>query len=324
MAIFKRQANPELVKQGMSVNADRPLIPADVGVEILEANQQVVDSFWPSLKIKSLEVGKLTTGSLRVSEYIQSTGFVAGTSGWQIKGNGDATFNNVTLYGGILRYGKVSFTDTFNAGYYISQEGFYFGSSLNTNFLKYDISTGAITTVGTFLTAGGTGKRIVMSSVTSDLSFYDSVNHQRLKLGGTADTNVIFVDDNGNNAYPSLDFRRSVGTGSSVYIQNETGTGHCIDLLNNSNTPAQHIVSSGTGAYVVPQSLTNNTVVSTVFYKMAEHHGSTAVTIEEWIANNATPQGALTAPKGSTCRSSNGNFYVNQDNSTTWKVATLT
>ena len=41
-------------------------------------------------KIVSLSVAKLLAGSIDVGEYIQSTGYVAGTTGWRIHGDGSA------------------------------------------------------------------------------------------------------------------------------------------------------------------------------------------------------------------------------------------
>lgn len=43
-------------------------------------------------RLSSLGVDKLTAGSVAVSAYLQSTGFVSGSSGWRIKGDGSAEF----------------------------------------------------------------------------------------------------------------------------------------------------------------------------------------------------------------------------------------
>lgn len=51
--------------------------------------------------IANLSAGKLTAGSIGVSEYIQSTGFVSGSFGWKIEGNGDAEFSDVIVRGTI-------------------------------------------------------------------------------------------------------------------------------------------------------------------------------------------------------------------------------
>lgn len=50
-------------------------------------------------KIASMSAAKLTAGSLAVGEYAQSTGFVAGTTGWIIRGNGTAEFGAAYIRG---------------------------------------------------------------------------------------------------------------------------------------------------------------------------------------------------------------------------------
>ena len=55
----------------------------------LVANQHIV----------SLSAGKITAGAISVGEYIQSTGFVAGSAGWRIMGDGTAEFSGVIVRG---------------------------------------------------------------------------------------------------------------------------------------------------------------------------------------------------------------------------------
>lgn len=49
----------------------------------------------------SISVAQLVAGSLAVGAYAQSTGFVSGTSGWRISGNGNAEFSGVVVRGTI-------------------------------------------------------------------------------------------------------------------------------------------------------------------------------------------------------------------------------
>lgn len=53
-------------------------------------------------KIATVSAEKLTTGSVGVGENIQSTNYVAGSTGWQIQGNGGAEFSNVTVRGQVV------------------------------------------------------------------------------------------------------------------------------------------------------------------------------------------------------------------------------
>jgi very-short-patch-repair endonuclease len=51
--------------------------------------------------IANVSAGKITAGSIKTEEYIQSTGFTAGSTGFQIKGEGDAEFGNITARGSL-------------------------------------------------------------------------------------------------------------------------------------------------------------------------------------------------------------------------------
>jgi hypothetical protein len=50
-------------------------------------------------KIANLSAAKITAGSIAVGQYIQSSGYVAGSAGWRINGNGVAEFSGVTVRG---------------------------------------------------------------------------------------------------------------------------------------------------------------------------------------------------------------------------------
>lgn len=54
-----------------------------------------------SQHIVSLTASKITAGSVAVGEDITSTGFVPGSAGWRIRGNGAAEFSNVVARGSI-------------------------------------------------------------------------------------------------------------------------------------------------------------------------------------------------------------------------------
>lgn len=70
--------------------------------------------------------------------------------------SGDIVIGNATLTGGVIRYGKTSFTDSANAGYYVSPEGIYFGSVADATRVKFDMATGLLDMIGTFA-SGKTG-----------------------------------------------------------------------------------------------------------------------------------------------------------------------
>lgn len=62
-------------------------------------NAKIQDLAVDDAKISSLAVNKLTAGSVSVGQYIQSTGYSAGTTGWYIGGNGFAEFGSASIRG---------------------------------------------------------------------------------------------------------------------------------------------------------------------------------------------------------------------------------
>ena len=68
---------------------------------LIDGGTHIEDATITNAKIVNLSASKLIAGIIGVSEYIQSTGFVAGVSGWEIQGDGDAEFNNITVRGTI-------------------------------------------------------------------------------------------------------------------------------------------------------------------------------------------------------------------------------
>lgn len=65
-------------------------------------NAKIANLAVDDAKISAVSVAKLIAGSIGVGEYIQSTGYSAGTAGFRISGNGDAEFNNIVARGTIF------------------------------------------------------------------------------------------------------------------------------------------------------------------------------------------------------------------------------
>ena len=85
--------------------------------------------------------------------HIQSINFKTGSAGWRIDSNGNLEANSGTFRGTVsaatLLYGKTSFEDSTNAGYYISSLGVYVGAASNTTYLKYKTADGSFAFIGT-------------------------------------------------------------------------------------------------------------------------------------------------------------------------------
>ena len=72
------------------------------------SNAKIANLAVDDAKIASLSVAKLIAGSIAVGQHIQGTGYVAGSAGWRINGDGTAEFNNVAVRGGIYAtYGRI-------------------------------------------------------------------------------------------------------------------------------------------------------------------------------------------------------------------------
>jgi hypothetical protein len=62
-------------------------------------NAKIADLAVDDAKIANLAANKITAGSINVGQYIQSTGYSAGVTGWYIGGNGSAEFGSASIRG---------------------------------------------------------------------------------------------------------------------------------------------------------------------------------------------------------------------------------
>jgi hypothetical protein len=53
-------------------------------------------------KIANVSAGKITTGSIAVGQFIQATGYIPGSAGWRINGDGTAEFSQVVVRGTVF------------------------------------------------------------------------------------------------------------------------------------------------------------------------------------------------------------------------------
>ena len=62
-------------------------------------NAKIANLAVDSAKIASVSADKITTGSIAVGQYIQSAGYIAGSTGWRINGDGNAELSNAVVRG---------------------------------------------------------------------------------------------------------------------------------------------------------------------------------------------------------------------------------
>ena len=65
-------------------------------------NAKIANAAIDDAKVANLSAGKLTAGSIAVGQFIQSTGYVAGSAGWRINGDGVAEFSGVVVRGTVF------------------------------------------------------------------------------------------------------------------------------------------------------------------------------------------------------------------------------
>jgi hypothetical protein len=127
-------------------------------------NAKIADLAVDNAKIANVAVDKLTAGSIAVGQHIQSTGYVAGSAGWRINGDGTAEMNNVVVRGGVyatygliggitiannaVRAGQTAFNT--GAGFYLGQDGTFSVGDSEGSRLTWDGSTLNVVGGGTF------------------------------------------------------------------------------------------------------------------------------------------------------------------------------
>lgn len=150
------------------LNYDRNIIRVDpYNQDNPESRNIFQDGVSPNLIISGGLQGNLEM----VDGYIKSKNYQEGVSGWIIRNDGFSQLADLELIGGSLKYGKEDFQDNTHAGYILSPEGFYFGTALDSRYLKYDIGAGTLNYVGTI---SGRESSVIASAIDSDGHFVDN------------------------------------------------------------------------------------------------------------------------------------------------------
>jgi predicted nucleic acid-binding Zn-ribbon protein len=106
-------------------------------------------------RIADVSAGKLTARSISVGQYIQSTGYIASTSGWRINGDGTAEFSGVVVRGAIFATSGTIGGSTIGANYMRSTN---YALGVGWNFQSDGTGQiGGVTVFNTGLGAGANG-----------------------------------------------------------------------------------------------------------------------------------------------------------------------
>lgn len=108
-------------------------------------NAKIGNAAIDDAKIANLSAGKITAGSIAVGEYIQSSSFVSGASGWRISGNGTAELSNAIVRGTVYATDGQFFGTLLggSAASYTSGSGFYSGATGSSYRWRVGAPTGA-------------------------------------------------------------------------------------------------------------------------------------------------------------------------------------
>ena len=125
---------------------------------------------------------------------------------------GNATATSLNLTGSIINFGKTSFTDSTNAGYYISSDGIYMGSASDVTKLKYDIGTGAFDFVGT---VSSRSTATLASAINSSGNLITNVINTNLDTSAkTILGNFTFSPSDYSGAFKTGDIAWNITTGA--------------------------------------------------------------------------------------------------------------
>jgi len=189
-------------------------------VNAMIGNLQVDDA-----KISAVSVAKLTAGSVAVGEYIQSSGYVAGSAGWKISGSGVAEFSGVIVRGTIIASGgsiggaTISTTGVQSVSYAAGSAGWRLD---NASGIVYAASVRIQDATGTrILNTDATGTQVALQlgSALQILGNGTAVFGGSLTAAGVVDTlNSVSA------AYTFLDLSTHVGSGADQTVLSITFT----------------------------------------------------------------------------------------------------
>lgn len=182
----------------------------------------------------------------------------------------------INFVGGIMNFGKLSFNDDEHSGYYISNQGIYFGNGAGSDetFLKYVVSTGLFQLYGAadINLFGGGGIRI------------DN------PVGSSNSTPLVILN---RTSSPAVDITQAVIGDAAWFTAND-------------GKAAFFLAASGGEAVTENQQIT---AVDSDFYRM-QRYSNGSIGITHWLADNADPNGVLTGDgAGDVCYSTDGNVY---------------
>lgn len=211
-------------------------------------------------KVASMSVAKLIAGSLAVGEYAESTGFVSGSSGWRLDGNGNIEVNNVvargTIYATAGQIGGANIGTT-----YVESPGFN-----GTTHVGWQLNSSGAAQFASLLVVDTTATRIFNTGATG--------TNPVLQIGSS-----ILIDAAGNASF-----------GGNLSASN------IVTTANIQNSAVTNVQASSTGVQTFGAATTEQTIESVVITVTT----SGPVTLDAFISYIARSTAVASPPTGTT------------------------
>jgi hypothetical protein len=236
-------------------------------------NAKIADATIDTAKIVSLTASKITAGSLAVGQYIQSSNYVAGSSGFRINADGTTELASATVRGAVY-----ASSGTF-AGSLSSATGTFAGT--------VSVGTTPPTITSNSVTSGTAGAKI-----NSDGSFAFGNSTSNI-VGGTGG---IYL----NGPVVTRNLVVASGSFNPFPPQNGAGVGGSGNYVNLAQFPNDAEVANGISATYYTASGGSYAV------KLGKFWINTGVAVKPWEADDATYSAAIGSLQGS-----NGLYGIN-------------
>ncbi len=180
-------------------------------------NAKIANLAVDNAKVANMSVDKLIAGSLNIGAYIQSSNYVAGSTGFRINGAGFAEFSGATFRGAVFAssgtfagdisaasgnfrdrvsgggFSSYAWPPAGQTGFYLSSQGLLIGNANDGRYFQvnsdgnifapqFSINNGSATFSGSINVVGQSGtRRLIITN--SQILVYDDSNVLRVRLG---------------------------------------------------------------------------------------------------------------------------------------------
>ena len=225
----------------------------------------------------------ITTGNsltdVWLNTWIKSRNYLPGVQGFMIDGRiGNIQVENMTLVGGILKYGKLNFSDSTNAGYIFSADGAYIGAAADANYLKYDLGAGTFALYGvnidlSTITNIQSGSEISIQDWSQDMTF--SATDYRVVAWSSGTISLL------DGTTYAIDASNTGNMAALTYIYLDIGTSLTVLQTTTNYTP-------GSGKFIIAVAQNNTDTTSQATFQVFGGEGGVLLAVDNIAANSAS------------------------------------